>query len=71
LPAPEQSTTYSPIRIEHQKPMHYGSPDFSLLAASTVAFAQPVMRHRDSLALTNPPRRDGSLTYLITQRLRL
>lgn len=71
VPAPAQTTSYSPTRIEHQKPIHFGSPDFSLHPASTVAFAQPVTRNRDSRAPANQPSRDASLTYLRTQRLRL
>ena len=71
VPAPAQATSYSPIRAEYQKPIHFGSPDFSLDPAPTVAFAQPATRHRDSVAPANLPRRDASLTYLTTQRLRL
>jgi hypothetical protein len=71
VPAPAQAASYSPIRVEHQKPIHFGSPDFSLHPASPVAFAHHATRHRDSLAPANPPRRDASLTYLRTQRLRL
>lgn len=71
VPAPAQATSYSPIRVEHQKPIHFGSPDFSLHPALMVAFVQPATRNRDSLVPANPPRHDASLTYLRTQRLRL
>jgi len=71
VPAPAQAASYSPIRVDYQKPMHFGAPDFSLLPAATVAFAQLATRHRDLFAPANPPRRDASLTYLSTHRLRL
>ena len=71
VPAPAQATSYSPTRVEHQKPIHFGSPELSLHPASTVAFAQLAPRYRDSHAPANPARRDASLTYLRTQRLRL
>ena len=71
VPAPAQATSYSPIRVELQKPVHFGSPEFPLLPASTVAFAQPAARRGEALAPTDPSRRDASLTYLRTQRLRL
>jgi hypothetical protein len=70
-PTPAQATSYAPMRVEYQKPIHFGSPDFPHYPVSTVAFAQPATRPRDSLALAIPPRRDASLTYLRTQRLRL
>jgi len=71
VPTTAQATSYSPIRVELPKPMHFGSPQFPLLPVSTIAFAQPATRHDETLAPPNPPRRDASRTYLRTKRLRL
>jgi hypothetical protein len=70
-PVPAQATSYSPIRVQLQKPMHFGSPEFPLLPASTVAFAQAAARRGEELVPAGPSRHDASLTYLRTQRLRL
>ena len=70
-PAPAQAMSYSPIRVEHPQPLHVGAPESPLLPVSTIALAQPAARREESLVPTDPSRRDASLTYLYTRRLRL
>jgi hypothetical protein len=71
VPTPAQATSYSPVRAEFQKAVHFGSPKFSILPVSNFAFEHPAARDDAPLVLASPQARDASLTYLRTQRLRL
>jgi hypothetical protein len=55
VPAPAQATACSPIRVEYQKSILFGSPDFSLHPASTVAFAQCTRRSWLTGRIRKPP----------------